>query len=161
MRKPVKWGLSLIPVSLGLFFGLFFGVAYPEIVSFDVSFTPWKWALVAIFGILPLFANLVFFAVLYGLLPLKDRAIEALRQRRLRNQLRAVPQYDQNEGNSRIAILRDDDGKAYALEDRSAVAEAFQAQAGSSQTRLYDDSSAPPEYSEVVSKEQKYADSGL
>ncbi|KAL4262170.1 hypothetical protein AB1N83_007155 [Pleurotus pulmonarius] len=32
MRSSLKIGLLLLPVSLGLFFGLFFGIAYPEVV---------------------------------------------------------------------------------------------------------------------------------
>lgn len=54
-------------------------------VSFDVSFTPWKWAVVSIFGIVPLFLNLAVLATILGVIP-AYRAINAkLAERRQRD----------------------------------------------------------------------------
>jgi hypothetical protein len=38
-------------------------------VSFDVAFTPWKWTITAIFGLLPLLINISIFMALFLVIP--------------------------------------------------------------------------------------------
>ncbi|KDQ22896.1 hypothetical protein PLEOSDRAFT_1087382 [Pleurotus ostreatus PC15] len=63
----------------------FYNPKNPSQVSFDVSFTPWKWAVVSIFGIVPLFLNLAVLVTILGVIP-AYRAINAkLAERRQRD----------------------------------------------------------------------------
>ncbi|KAL4262164.1 TNFR-Cys domain-containing protein [Pleurotus pulmonarius] len=62
--------------SVGSSSRCFYNPQNPSQVSFDVSFTPWKWAVVSIFGIVPLFLNLAVLATVLGIIP-AYRAINA------------------------------------------------------------------------------------
>ncbi|KAF4582695.1 hypothetical protein EYR40_002619 [Pleurotus pulmonarius] len=62
--------------SVGSSSRCFYNPKNPSQVSFDVSFTPWKWAVVSIFGIVPLFLNLALLATVLGIIP-AYRAINA------------------------------------------------------------------------------------
>ncbi|KAG9225378.1 hypothetical protein PLEOSDRAFT_1109981 [Pleurotus ostreatus PC15] len=63
-------------------------------VDFDVSFTPWRWAVTSLFGFLPLLLNLGFFVVMLGALP-AWRWLSARRQGRAESQ--APPPYQERD----------------------------------------------------------------
>ncbi|KAF4588304.1 hypothetical protein EYR38_010271 [Pleurotus pulmonarius] len=63
-------------------------------VDFDVSFTPWRWAVTSLFGFLPLFLNLGFFVVILGAFP-AWRWVSAWRRGRAESQ--APPPYQERD----------------------------------------------------------------
>ncbi|KAF4588307.1 hypothetical protein EYR38_010274 [Pleurotus pulmonarius] len=63
----------------------------PIEVYLDVAFTPWKWAVMAIFGILPLVVNVGLLATILGIIPAHRAASAKLAERRQRAMPETAP----------------------------------------------------------------------